>query len=149
MQWWILQEWAVCTPNLGEFLKVICLLKFFLFFLFLGFFSVCWGDEVSLPSSWSPGANSVIPRIETHPTSHFSPVQHAFDFFFSLFTPLTLLVLWGGSRKEIKAVVDSKGSKYFFSEFPNSSITLSFTSRYGSSNLQLETAPKTQVWCHK
>lgn len=58
---------------------------FFIFFLICWDFFFSWGDEVSLPSSWSPGANSVIPRTETCPTSHFSLVQHALAFFHSSF----------------------------------------------------------------
>lgn len=71
-----------------------CLLLFFfsyVLFLFISdfFFSVSWGDEVSLPSSWSPGANSGISRTEPHPTYYFSSVQHTSDFFFFFFSFFT------------------------------------------------------------
>lgn len=58
------------------------------FFLFISVFfvSVSWGDEVSLPSSWSPGANSGISSTEPHPTYYFSSAQQKYDFFFPLFT---------------------------------------------------------------
>lgn len=46
------------------------------------FFCVSWGNEVSLPCSWSPGANSGISRTEPHPTYYFISVQRNCDFFF-------------------------------------------------------------------
>lgn len=63
------------------------------------FLTIYWGDEVSLPSCRSPGANSVISRTETCPTCHS---MACFWFFFSYFFLLQPLFREGEAERKLK-----------------------------------------------